>query len=166
VQFYCPTHDVVGGRGVPDGPPDLEALVDRPVRAAEVPAEQRQGVLDELAMHEAHGRLLRHLFTASPGSRRNGMQATDSVLTAKEAAAALGVTVSYLRHDADRLYVEMLAATSEGFILPWSGEPPPISTLTGVATASPSGSGSIEDVMVLNAVHTPALPRCPSCRRS
>jgi hypothetical protein len=127
---------------VPDGPPDLEALVDGPVCAAEVPAEQRQVVLDEFAVHEADCRLLRHLFTAWPESRRNGMQATDSGLAAKEAAAALGVTVSYLRHDADRLYVEMLAATGEGFILPWSEEPPPISTLTGVATASPSGSAA------------------------
>jgi hypothetical protein len=33
VQFYYPTHDVVGGRGVPDGPLDLETLVATRARA-------------------------------------------------------------------------------------------------------------------------------------
>jgi hypothetical protein len=65
------------------------------------------------------------------------MQATDTPLTVEEPAAAFGVTVRYLRHDADCLSVEMLA-TGEGFILPWSDEPPTVSTPIGIGTASPS----------------------------
>jgi hypothetical protein len=35
---------------VPDGPPDLDAIVAHPARIVGVPAEERQGVLDELAV--------------------------------------------------------------------------------------------------------------------
>lgn len=94
-----------------NGPPDLDAVVAHAARIVWVPAEQRQVVLDEPAVHEANRWPVRQLITASLENLRNGMQATNSVSTTEEAAAALGVTVSYLHHDGDGLYVEMLAAT-------------------------------------------------------
>jgi hypothetical protein len=150
---------------VADGPPDLKALVDRPAHAVEVPAEQRHAVLDELAVHEAHCRLVRQLLRSSLESRHNGTQTTAGVLSVKEAAAALGVTASYLRHQGGRFHVEMLAATADGFILPWSeGPPPPISTLTGIATALPFGSSA--EGVVLTAVHAPLFQGVPAANRS
>jgi hypothetical protein len=151
---------------VPDGPPDLDSLVDRPAHAAGVPAEHGQAVLDELAVHEAQGRLLRQLLTASLESRHNGMQATDSVLTGEEAAAALSVTVSYLRHDADRLYVEMPAAMTEGLSCPVSektaADLPTNRRRSGIAFHL----CSIEDVVALNAVHAQLFQGAPAAGRS
>jgi hypothetical protein len=42
--------------------PDLAALLADPARAAEVPAKDRQAVLDALAVHEGRYRLARELL--------------------------------------------------------------------------------------------------------
>jgi hypothetical protein len=44
---------------------DLDVLLAHPARAAEVPAEDRQAVLDALAVFEGRCRLVRELLTAS-----------------------------------------------------------------------------------------------------
>jgi hypothetical protein len=124
---------------VPNGPSDLDTVVAHAARIVGVPAEQRQVLLDELAVHEADCRLVHQLLTASLESRHNGMRATSSVSTTEEAAAALGGTVSSLHHDGDGLYVEMLAATGVIRTAMERGAGADLPA-TGVATASPFGS--------------------------
>jgi hypothetical protein len=46
-------------------PADIASLLADPPRAAEVPAEDRQAVLDALAVHEGRCRLVRELLTAN-----------------------------------------------------------------------------------------------------
>jgi hypothetical protein len=130
---------VVGELGVPDGPPDLAVVLARSARAVEV-TECRRASLDEFVVHDAHCRLVCRVLTASLESQNNSTPATDGVLTAKEPAAALSETVNDLRHEGDCLHVGILGATGEGFILPRSEGPPPISTPIGVATALPVDS--------------------------
>jgi hypothetical protein len=45
--------------------------------------------------------------------------AADALLDVKAAAARLGLTVGYLRHNGDRLHNELLEATGTGFVVPW-----------------------------------------------
>ena len=45
--------------------------------------------------------------------------AADVLIDAKAAAERLGITISYLRHHGDRLHGELLAATGQGFVVPW-----------------------------------------------
>ncbi len=53
------------GETCPVAPKALAALLADPARAAEVPAEDRQAVLDALAVHEGRCRLVRELLTAN-----------------------------------------------------------------------------------------------------
>jgi hypothetical protein len=64
-----------GGSAVSDHP-DLATLLANPGRAADVPAEDRQAVLDALAVQEGRCRLVRELLTADlagrPGPKNSG----------------------------------------------------------------------------------------------
>src|SRR5262245_34508140 len=53
------------GEPLPGTSEALGAWLADPARAAEVPAEQRQAVLDALAVHEGRCRLVRELLTAT-----------------------------------------------------------------------------------------------------
>jgi hypothetical protein len=66
----CPNGDAVSSHL------DLGALLANPVRAADVPVEDRQAVLDALAIQEGRCRLVRELLTADlagrPGPKNSG----------------------------------------------------------------------------------------------
>src|SRR5713226_8559809 len=95
-------------------PPDLAAaLAALEVAAQEAaPAEAQTAVIRVAAVLATLGARMRTL--TSPNGHG------DEALDVKEAARRLGVTVSYLRHEGDRLHSEMVAGTGEGFIVPWS----------------------------------------------
>jgi excisionase family DNA binding protein len=69
---------------------DLAALIADPVCAIEVPAEERQTVLDALAVHEGRCRLVRELLTANlTGLVAATLAANDPLTTAGTEAGAL-----------------------------------------------------------------------------
>jgi hypothetical protein len=83
--------------------PDLAPLLADPARAAEVPAEDRQAVLDALAVHEGRCRLVRELLTAnlaeSPETK-NGSARPQPPYALQEAAALLHKSTAWLQRKA------------------------------------------------------------------
>jgi hypothetical protein len=77
-----------------------------------LPSESLGAFIAQLAALQARA-AARLALPATTGS------ATDEMLDVKKAACRLGMTVSYLRHEGDRLHAEMVTATGEGFIVPW-----------------------------------------------
>jgi Helix-turn-helix domain len=81
----------------------LDALLADPARAAEVPAKDRQAVLDTLAVHEGRCRLVRELLTATVVGKattehnNTGLQPPYSL---KEAAALMLKGPAWLRRKA------------------------------------------------------------------
>jgi Helix-turn-helix domain len=83
--------------------PDLAALLADPARAAEVPSEERQALLDALAVHEGRCQLVRNLLIASftgSGEAKNGSQRLQPPYTLHEAAGLLLKSPAWLRRRA------------------------------------------------------------------
>jgi hypothetical protein len=83
--------------------PDLAPLLADPARAAEVPAKDRQAVLDALAVHEGRCRLVRELLTANlAGSpeNKNGSARPQPPYALHEAAGLLLKSPAWLRRQA------------------------------------------------------------------
>lgn len=82
---------------------NLAALLADPARAAEVPAEERQAVLDALAMHEGRCQLVRELLIASltgSGEAKNGSARPQPPYALQEAAALLHKSTAWLQRKA------------------------------------------------------------------
>jgi len=90
--------------------PDLAMLLADPTT---VPLDEIPATIGELEKIKA-------MLWARLASAPNGSTGPDDVLDVVEAAGRLSMTVSHLRHQGDRLHAEFLAATGEGFIIPWS----------------------------------------------
>lgn len=83
--------------------PDIAALLADPARAAEVPAEDRQAVLDALAVHEGRCQLVRELLTANLARRaevKNGSAMPQPAYALQEAAGLLLKSPAWLRRQA------------------------------------------------------------------
>lgn len=83
--------------------PDLAPLLADPARAAEVPAKDRQAVLDALAVHEGRCRLVRELLTANlAGSpeAKNGRARPQPPYALHEAAGLVLKSPAWLRRKA------------------------------------------------------------------
>lgn len=80
--------------------PDLDALLADPARAAEVPADEWQAVLDALAVHEGRCRLVRELLTANLARRAEVKNAPQRAYALQEAAGLLLKSPAWLRRQA------------------------------------------------------------------
>jgi hypothetical protein len=83
--------------------PDIAALLADPVRVVEVPAEDRQAVLDTLAVHAARCQLVRELLTANlarDAERKTGSAKPQPPYTLHEAAGLLVKSPAWLRRQA------------------------------------------------------------------
>ena len=82
---------------------DIAALLADPVRVAEVPAEDRQGVLDTLAVHAARCQLVRELLTANlarDAERKTGSAMPQPAYELQEAAGLLHKSTAWLQRKA------------------------------------------------------------------
>jgi hypothetical protein len=83
--------------------PDIAALLADPARAADVPADERQAVLDVLAVHEGRCRLVRELLTANLAGNtgaKNGGAAPRPPYALQEAAGLLHKSTAWLQRKA------------------------------------------------------------------
>jgi predicted DNA-binding transcriptional regulator AlpA len=90
--------------------PDLARLLAEPTRAMEVPAQDLQRIVLELASHQTtvsllHRTLVSRLFASSAvtANGQPGPSARDQSLTPKEAATRMGVTIPWLYRNHHRL---------------------------------------------------------------
>jgi Helix-turn-helix domain len=84
-------------------PTALAALLADPARVAEVPADERQAVLDALAVHEGRCRLVRELLTAHlarGAEAKNGSARPQPPFALHQAAGLLDKNTAWLRRKA------------------------------------------------------------------
>jgi hypothetical protein len=82
---------------------DITALLADPARAVELPAEERQAVLDALAVHEGRCRLVRELLTvnlARGAESKNGSATPQPAYELEEAAGLLHKSTAWLQRKA------------------------------------------------------------------
>src|SRR5262249_38768544 len=83
--------------------PDIAALLADPARAIEVPTDERQAVLDALAVHEGRCRLVRDLLVAGlakVADAKNGSAMPQPAYELREAAGLLHKGTVWLQRKA------------------------------------------------------------------
>jgi len=91
------------GETCPVAPTALTALLDDPARSLAVLPEERQPLLDALAVHEGRCRLVRELLTANLAGRaeaKNGSATPQLLYALHEAAELLDKSTAWLRRKA------------------------------------------------------------------